>query len=29
MERLEPALQKLNNMQIQHLDGRRIEFALA
>jgi hypothetical protein len=28
MERMEPALQKLNDLQIQHLDGRRIEFAL-
>jgi hypothetical protein len=28
MERLEPALQKLNDLQIQHLDGRRIEFTL-
>ena len=26
MARLEPALQQLNNLQIQHLDGRRIEF---
>lgn len=28
MERLEPAIQKLNDLQIQHLDGRRIEFTL-
>jgi transposase len=28
MQGLEPALQKLNDLQIQHLDGRRIEFAL-
>ncbi|MFH2000880.1 MAG: helix-turn-helix domain-containing protein [Planctomycetota bacterium] len=28
MERLEPALQKLNDLKIQHLDGRRIEFTL-
>jgi hypothetical protein len=28
MRRLEPALQKLNDLQIQHLDGRRIEFSL-
>ena len=28
MQRLEPALQKLNDLQIQHLDGRRIEFML-
>lgn len=28
MERMEPALQKLNDLQIQRLDGRRIEFAL-
>lgn len=26
---LEPALQQLNGLQIQHLDGRRIEFAIA
>jgi len=29
MQRLEPALQKLNDLKIQHLDGRRIEFSLA
>jgi hypothetical protein len=28
MQRLGPALQKLNDLQIQHLDGRRIEFNL-
>jgi hypothetical protein len=28
MERMEPALQRLNDLQIQHLDGRRIEFVL-
>ena len=28
MQRLEPALQKLNDLQIKHLDGRRIEFSL-
>jgi transposase len=28
MERLEPALRKLNDLNIQHLDGRRIEFKL-
>lgn len=28
MGRLEPALQKLSDLRIQHLDGRRIEFAL-
>jgi transposase len=28
MERLEPALQKLNDLKIQHLDGRRVEFTL-
>jgi hypothetical protein len=28
MQRLEPALQKLNDLQIHHLDGRRIEFTL-
>jgi transposase len=28
MQRLEPALQKLNDLRIQHLDGRRIEFSL-
>jgi len=26
---LEPALQKLNDLMIQHMDGRRIEFAVA
>jgi len=29
MVRLEPALQHLNDLQIQHLDGRRIEFVVA
>lgn len=29
MVRLEPALQYLNDLQIQHLDGRRIEFVVA
>jgi hypothetical protein len=28
MARLEPALQKLNDLMIQHMDGRRIEFAV-
>jgi transposase len=28
MARLEPALQQLNDLQIQHLDGRRIEFVV-
>jgi len=28
MRKLEPALQKLNDLQIQHLDGRRMEFSL-
>jgi hypothetical protein len=28
MARLEPALQQLNALRIQHLDGRRIEFAV-
>ena len=28
MAKLEPALQKLNDLQIQHLDGRRIEFVI-
>jgi len=28
MARLEPALRQLNDLQIHHLDGRRIEFAL-
>lgn len=28
MARLEPALRRLNDLQIHHLDGRRIEFAL-
>ncbi|MBI4726641.1 helix-turn-helix domain-containing protein [candidate division TA06 bacterium] len=28
MTKLEPALQRLNNMKVQHLDGRRIEFLL-
>jgi len=29
MERLEPALKKLNDLKIKHLDGRRVEFTLA
>ena len=28
MKRLEPALEQLNALSIQHLDKRRIEFAL-
>lgn len=28
MAKLEPALQKLNDLQIQHLDGRQIEFVV-
>ena len=28
MARLEPALDKLNELQIRHLDGRRVEFAI-
>jgi hypothetical protein len=28
MEKLVPALQKLNELRIQHLDDRRIEFVL-
>jgi hypothetical protein len=28
MIKLEPALQQLNELKVQHLDGRRIEFLL-
>jgi transposase len=28
MEKLEPALERLNELRVQHLDGRRIEFVL-
>lgn len=29
MERLQPALEQLNKLRIQHLDHRRIEFVLS
>jgi hypothetical protein len=28
MNKLEPALEKMNELKIQHMDGRRISFVL-